>query len=170
MQKNILKFGLIAGVITAVFMVLTMLLLPPQADSNWGALVGYASMIIAFSTIFFGIRSYRDRTANGQLTFLQGLTLGIGITSIATVFYVTVWMIYYPLGGQEIMDNYFNTSLEKIKNSELGEAEKLKKLGDMTTFKQEYQNPLVRILYSIFEIFPVGLVIALISALILRRK
>ncbi len=170
MQKIILKFGLIAGLLTATFMVITMVFFSPQADSNWGAFVGYASMIIAFSTIFMGIRAYRDQTTDSRLTFLQGLTLGLGITAIATVFYVTAWMIYYPLGGQEIMDNYFNTSLEKIKTSGLVEAELHQKLAEMEKFRQEYQNPLVRILYTIFEIFPVGLIITLISALILRRK
>lgn len=170
MQKIIVKFGLIAGLLTTAFMVITMVILPPVAESSWGAYVGYASMIIAFSTIFIGIRSYRDHHEAGQVTFVRGLLIGLGITSIATIFYVVGWMVYYPLGGEAIMDEYFRTSIENIKQSELGEEEMQAKLAKMQRFEQDYQLPLVRILYSIFEIFPVGLLISIISALLLKKK
>lgn len=170
MKNTIVKFGLVAGIITALLMIITMIVLTPNVDSGWGLYIGYASMIIAFSTIFIGIRSYRERVGVGHVTFIQGLMIGIGITTIATLFYVGTWMVYYPNGGKVHMDEYFLSSVEKIKQSGLNESDLQIELDKLTKLQEDYQRPLVRIMYTIMEIFPVGLLISLLAAFILKRK
>ncbi len=56
-------------------------------DLNTGMVVGYTSMVVAFSMIFFAIRNYRDNLNNGSITFGKGFRIGILITVIASLVY-----------------------------------------------------------------------------------
>jgi hypothetical protein len=44
------------------------------------------------------------------------------------------------------------------------------KTAELNKVKQDYNNPLINMAYTFIEPFPVGLVITLLSAGILRRK
>ena len=41
---------------------------------------------------------------------------------------------------------------------------------EMATFKENYKNPLFNVGMTFLEVFPVGLIMTLVSAAILRRK
>jgi hypothetical protein len=77
MKKIILVNGLIAGVIVSA-MILISLPLQQQGiiDTRNGMLVGYTSMVIALSTIFFGIKTYRDQHLGGSISFWQAAKIG----------------------------------------------------------------------------------------------
>lgn len=73
MTKVVLIFGLISGVIAGGLM--WGLMGTVNADVinfDNGVLWGYATMIIALSLVFFGIKSYRDNNG-GRITFFKGL-------------------------------------------------------------------------------------------------
>ena len=139
-------------------------------DFSRGELIGYASMIIAFSTIFFGIRSYRDDELSGRITFGQAFRIGIGITLVATAIYVIAWMIISNTIATDFMADYYQHSVEKIRASGLSEAQIEEKIEKMEKFAELYKNPIVKIGMTFLEIFPVGLVITLISSFILKKK
>ena len=50
------------------------------------------------------------------------------------------------------------------------EAELQEKAAEMANFKEMYKNPLFVVVVTFLEVFPVGLIVALVSALILKRK
>ena len=70
MKKVVLTFGLISGVIIAALMWL-MLAMMKAGFTSHSLLMGYATMIIALSLVFFGIKSYRDNNG-GKITFFKG--------------------------------------------------------------------------------------------------
>ncbi|MDZ7343233.1 MAG: DUF4199 domain-containing protein, partial [candidate division KSB1 bacterium] len=96
MRKVTLTYGLLAGVIISVLMVLGLALWEKGAiDFDNSELIGYGSMVVALSMIFFGIKSYRDHYQNGTLKFGKGLQVGALITLIASLMYATTWETYY---------------------------------------------------------------------------
>ncbi len=169
MQKTVLTFGLISGLIISVLMGGS-LFLADKIGSSHSMLVGYAIMVASFLLIYFGIRSYRDNTLNGQISFGRAFACGILITLITTVCYVTMWEILYFNFMPHFMDSYFAAQIQSVKSAGLDPAATAAKVAAIQHSQELYRNPLVNIAYTIIEPLPVGLIITLISSALLRRK
>jgi hypothetical protein len=170
LKKTILTFGLISGVLSSVMMCGTVPFLRDLNHSNKGYYLGYTAIVLSFLLVFFGIRSYRDNLANGSITFGRAFTIGIGITLISCIFYVVTWEIIYFNFLHGFMDSYFAHQIQKIQSTP-GTPEAIQaKVAAIRHSQQLYENPFVNALYTFIEPFPVGLLITLISAAILRRK
>jgi hypothetical protein len=68
------------------------------------------------------------------------------------------------------MDKYCTHVLKETKASGASQIEIDKKTTEMASFKELYKNPLFVVLITYIEILPIGLIISLIGALILKRK
>src|SRR6202022_4223316 len=169
MKKTIVTFGLISGAISSLMMLATV----PFADRigfDKSAVIGYTSIVLSFLLVFFGIRSYRDNTGNGQITFSKAFAVGISITVISCMCYVVTWEILYYNFLPDFMDKYGAHMVEKAKASGASAAAVLAKAEQVKKYKEMYANPLINAAMTFIEPFPIGLVITLISAAVLRRK
>src|SRR5579871_2695440 len=169
MKKTVLTFGSISGVMIAVLMN-GALLLSNKIGPGHSMALGYTIMVASFLLIYFGIRSYRDNTLAGQISFGRGFACGILITLITTICYVATWEILYFNFMPHFMDSYFAAQIHKVQSSGLDPATTAAKVAAIQRSQQLYQNPLVNMAYTFMEPLPVGLLITLISAAILRRK
>ena len=176
MRKVTLTYGLLAGAIISIIMVLSIALFQWQTgEVNFdnAEFIGYGSMVIALSMIFFGIKSYRDNYQNGSLKFVKGLQVGALITLIASLMYATTWETIYqthPEIQTSFMDKYTEHSLNKMKAKGASPAEIDQKAKEMADMVEMYKNPVIRFGMTLLEILPVGVVVALICAAVLRRK
>lgn len=169
MTKIVLIFGLISGVIAGGLMWLLVTFVKSDGvDFDNAVFVGYATMIIALSMVFFGIKSYRDNHG-GRITFVKGLQVGILISLISAVCYAACWEIYYPSVGQEFMEKYTTYHLDKMRAEGASETEIEQARAESRQFSEMYKNFFVRFAFSLMEIVPVGIVVTLISAALLRR-
>jgi len=169
MKKTILTFGLISGAISSLMMVATV----PFADKigfDKGEVVGYTIIVLSFLLVFFGIRAYRDNAGSGQITFTKAFAVGISITVISCLCYVVTWEILYFHFLPGFMDKYSAYMAEKLKASGASPAAVQAQLQQLKKYKEMYDNPLLNAEMTFLEPFPIGLVITLISAAILRRK
>jgi hypothetical protein len=169
MKKIVLTFGLISGVLISVLMG-GQLLIAQKIGSGHSLLLGYTMMVASFLLVYFGIRSYRDTNLAGQISFGRAFTCGLLITLITTVFYVAMWEIVYFNFMPHFMDSYFAAQIHKVQTSGLDPATTAAQVAAIQHSQQSYQNPLINMAYTFMEPLPVGLVITLISAAILRRK
>jgi hypothetical protein len=171
MKKTVLTFGSIAGIIVSAMFFITMPLYKSGiVNFDNGELIGYTSMVIALSLIFFGIKSYRDNRLNGAIKFGKAFQVGLLIALIASLFYAVGWEVYFNVFAPDFMDQYANHYVAKVKAAGASPAEIQKIVNDMNNSKELYKNPFLRFGMTLSEILPVGLVIALISAAILRKK
>jgi hypothetical protein len=169
MKKTVLTFGLIAGLIISVLMD-SSVLLSDKIGSGHSLVLGYANMVASFLLIYFGIRSYRDNTLAGQISFGRAFACGILIALITTVCYVATWEVLYFKFIPHFMDSYFAAQIHRVQSSGLDPAATAARVADIERSQQLYQNPLVNMAYTFMEPLPVGLIITLISAAVLRRK
>lgn len=170
MTKIVVIFGLISGAIAAGLMWLLIASVNSgSVNLDNGMLWGYATMIIALSLIFFGIKSYRDNNG-GHISFFKGLQVGILISLISAVCYAASWEIYYRGSGQEFLQKYTAHYLEQLKKDGASEAEIEKSRADMVQFMENYQNFFVRFGITMMEILPVGVIVTLVSAGLLRKR
>jgi amino acid transporter len=169
-NKNTLIFGLVAGLISSIWLIIFPFLDASTFDYDKGMLYGYTAMIIAFSLIFVGIKNYRDRFNNGELSFKRGFLIGLSITVIASTIYVVTWLIDYYF----FMPDFFDTMAKSYKESLMASGASAEELKDamvkMAQYKEWYKNPLFNAAITYTEILPLGLIISLIAAAILKRK
>ena len=169
MQKIVLRFGLLSGAILVVFSaVMTPLCM--RGGFEHGEVVGYSAMVLAFLLVFFGIRSYRDSVAAGQIGFGKAFQVGILITLITCAMYVIAWEIVYFNFFPDFLDQYNAHVLDKMRSAGESQAAIAAKTVEMANFAKSYANPLFNVAVTFMEPFPVGLIVTLISAAILRRK
>jgi hypothetical protein len=70
----------------------------------------------------------------------------------------------------EFVDKYASYMVEKVKASGASQQVIDAKLQEMKNFRAMYNNPFINAAISFFEPFPIGLIVTLISAAILRKK
>src|SRR3954467_12050293 len=168
MKKNVLTFGLIAGVILAAMMLLTV---PFQDEIGLGHsyLVGYTTMVLAFLLIYFGVRSYRDNVRGGSVRFGRAFAVGALIALISSLCYVATWEVMYFKFMPDFLSKYQAHQLEKARAGGASEDAIAKQKAEMDKFGEMYKNPIVNAAVTLVEPLPVGLVLALVSAGILSR-
>lgn len=174
MKKVVLTFGLIAGFIVMVMMFITMPSVLRGDNSFNSLLVGYATMVIAFSSIYFAIKAYRDKYLEGYIKFGRAFIVGIYISLIASFMYALGWELFIETKGVDLnayMESWSTPQVEAMKNKGASEQEITDMVIKMKEGSQWYLNPVLRFLFTMFgEIFPVGLLISSISAAILKKK
>lgn len=165
MLRIILTYGLISGVVIILGIMATMFLGNSQHNSTslW---LGYLIMLVALSSILIGVKQYRDQYQGGVIKFLTGLQVGLGIAVVAALAYVIIWEAYLAITHYAFVNDYAETILS-AKRAEGGAAyaEAQKQVEE---FRKLYANPLMRMGWTFIEIFPVGLVVAVVSAILVR--
>lgn len=173
MKKNIIIYGLVSGIVVSVLMLLTfnyMSYCEGNVDYDTSMIIGYASMLIAFSLVFVGTRNYRDKYNGGTISFGKAFKIGIMIVLVAATIYVIVWLIYAFFFIPDFAEKYSAHMLDKLKASGASQVEIDKQTKEMANFVSMYKNPFFNAMMTYMEVLPVGLVVTLISSLILKRK
>ena len=170
MLRTILIFGTIAGLIVGTPMV-AMMLLWHRPDPVGGSLFfGYAGMVIALSAVFVGVKSYRDKVRGGIIKFLPALGVGLGISLVAGVFYVLAWELSLAVTHVDHISGYANAEIANAKASGASQAEIDKIAASMAEMKAMYANPVTRMGLTLTEILPVGVLVSLVTAALLRNS
>ncbi len=170
MRKTILIYGLIAGAIVSTIMVTSMHIYKNNPDIEPSMLVGYASMLVAFIMIFVGIKNYRDQSLNGAITFGKAFKMGLWIMLIASTMYVITWLIYYYCFNPDYMEKFGEKILSNLAREGASAAKIAEQKAQIKMWSDMYKSPIMLVLITYSEIVPLGLVVTLFSALILKRK
>lgn len=170
MTPVILRYGIIAGLIVSLPWLVYMLTLPADGHMNHSMLLGYTLMIVAFSMVFVGIKQYRDRSLGGAIRFGKALLLGLGISAVASLIYVIGWEICMAFSKYDFIAAYSKFILDDARARGAGPAEMEMAAKQAADFATMYRNPFYRMSFTFIEIFPVGILVSLISAALLRNS
>ncbi len=151
-------------------MVALMLLLTEQTVPDNGAFYGYLTMIVALTAVFLGVKRYRDKVHGGVIRFVPALMVGLGISVVASLFYTVGWEISLAASGFDVGNAYSRTAVEAARSAGAPEAEIQRVAEQAAAFARMYANPLYRLPITFVEIFPIGVLISLISAALLRNS
>jgi hypothetical protein len=143
-----MRYALIYGGIAGLIIIgLTWIILL----SGWlghleSVIMGYLIMVAGLTMIFVGVKRYRDVEMGGVIRFGRALILAVGIALVASLIYVLGAELYFatPSGWQmvEMIDQ---------------------------TMMPGYRNPIYRMYFTFLEILPADVVVALVSAAVLRN-
>ncbi len=169
MKKTVLTFGLLSGLVSATLMFFTVLFID-RIGWDKGVVVGYTGIVLSLLFVFFGVRSYRDNHLGGKITFGKAFGVGMLITLVSCLFYVIAWEIEYATLFSDFTDKYAAFAMEQARAAGADQAAMAAKAAEMDDMRKVMDNPVVRPLFIFIEPFPVGLLVTLISAAVLRKK
>lgn len=166
-MKYALTYGGLAGAIVVGIISATIAMdMSNHSTSIW---VGYTIMLLALSLIFVGVKRYRDIECGGIIRFGPAFVLGLGMAAVAALIYAIGWEAYLAFSGKDFMADYSAGILEGMRAEGASAAAIEAKAAEMRDLAESYRNPLFRFPLTFVEIFPVGLLIALVSAGLLRN-
>ena len=169
MTRLIIIYGVIGGLIVAAGMALGMTLVPH--GGTLGMVVGYLTMLVAMSMVFVGVRQYRTQCGGGVIRFWPAFGMGLAIAFIASLFYVAMWEAYLWQTDYSFMADYVRQSTEAMRAQGKSAAEIAAFTAEMRLFAADYTNqPLFRMAVTLSEIAPVGILVAFVSAALLRNS
>jgi hypothetical protein len=170
MTPVILRYGILAGLIVSLPWLVYMLTLPADGHMTHSMLLGYTLMIVAFSMVFVGTKQYRDRSPGGAIKFGKAFVLGLGISAVASLIYVLGWEICMAFSKYDFIEAYSKFILDDARAHGAGPAEMERAAAQAADFARMYRNPIYRMSFTFIEIFPVGILVSLISAALLRNS
>ena len=169
MKKTVLKYGIISGLIASVLMVAT-LPFEHRLGETVAYALGYTVIVLSLLMVFFGVRSYRESVGGGWITFGRAFAVGISITVISCLFYVATWEVMYFKFMPGFMQEYGEHQVQQARAAGKDEAAIAAKIEEVKRMEKMYQNPFINAAFTFIEPFPVGLVISLLTAGVLRRR
>lgn len=170
MFRKILIFGVIAGLIVGLASFgMTVAMAGAPLPLEYGMVYGYTTMLVALSFVFVGIKRHRDLDLGGVIRFWPALGMGLAISFIASVFYVLAWEAAMAMTGMDFAGEYSRFLIDQ-QRAQGASADALAKLGaELEQFKTQYADPLFRLPMTFTEMFPVGVLVSVLSAGLLRN-
>jgi hypothetical protein len=150
MFKKMLSYGTVAGLIVGIELSVVTITMNGHIQGAWGYALGYVTMLVALSAIFIAIKRQRDLELGGVIKFWPAFGLGLGISIFAGTYAKSMIQ-------QQVAHGVSGEALAKF-------------TAEMEQFKVQYANPLYRLPMTFAEIFPVGLLVSLVSAGLLRNS
>lgn len=168
MGRIIAVYGIIAGTIVIIGMFISITFVADHG--TMGMVAGYLSMLVALLFVFTGVKRYRDVNLGGVITFWKAVGVGLGIGLVASLFYILGWEVYMWRTGGTFMTEYIAKSVQDMRAAGKSAAEIAKFSSEMGAMAEQYKNPLFRMALTLTEILPVALLVALVSAALLRKS
>jgi len=163
-----IKNGLIAGTLIIGIMIGGFQVF--GVDGSAGSMAfGFLLMFMVLSLIYFGIRGFRAQQANEMIKFSKAFLLGLATSLFAGIAYVLIWEVYTALTNNSFIGTYTDHLIELEQAKGVGKDALDAFVAEMEIRKANYAKPLYRMGITFAEMFPMGVVVSLISALILHR-
>ena len=172
MLRKIPRYGAIAGLIVAAGMFAFTLpnLKNGHGDNTTGMLIGYLTMLVALSTVFVAIKRHRDIALGGVIKFWPAFGMGLGISLICGIFYALAWEAILSITHMDFATDYAKSMITSATAKGASPEALAKVTAEAEKFKTQYANPLYRLPMTFAEIFPVGVLVSLVSAGLLRNS
>ena len=167
-MKYALIYGTLAGLVI-ISVMLTGLLVADRGSFFASMWFGFLVMLVAMTFMFVGVKRYRDVEHGGVIRFKAAFLLGLAIAAVAALAYVIVWEIYLAATGYRFMDEYLAGIAADLRAAGRTEAQVAAEMAEHEWVRANYPNPLIRVPLTFTEIFPIGLLVALVSAALLRN-
>ncbi|HEY7797288.1 MAG TPA: DUF4199 domain-containing protein [Hyphomonadaceae bacterium] len=175
MTRIILIYGAIGALVVGGLMVWGMMSWTPEQMAgeegmDSGLIVGYLTQIVALTTVFLGIKHFRDKERGGVIKFLPAFLVGLGISAVASLGWIIGWEIVLASGFDYEALMAKMTTQQAAASGATGAALEQKIAESQAFMKLYMENPLVRLPITFIEMVPVGVLISLLSALLLRNS
>lgn len=153
MKTTVLKFGSYGLITGFIIFILHLTLGIDNLDYSTNEILGYVSIFLSLSFIFFGLKHYRDKINNGVLSLGKAITIGVLISVLVGIGIAVADFVYTKFIDPEFFSRY-----EQMMKDQ-GNADQI---VEMTSS--------MAAVFMLVLVTIIGFIISLISGLILQRK
>lgn len=170
MKKVVIRYGAYAGLFELICFILTWLIIDiTHVDHKVQGVIGWFTILCPMIFVYFGIRYYRDQFNDGYISFFQALKVGLLIVIIPTISFAIIETVYVLYIDPKFYDNIGAYDIAEYRKT-LPPAEFAAKVKEIKQNLAMYKNPLYNFMGMIFTIGFLGIIAAIISALLLFRR
>ena len=159
--KETLNYGIIYGLITVVFSVLTYMF-----DLTFKTWIIWPSMLLGIIVLFFLLRSYRDHYNGGYITYGKSVGAGVIISIYAAIIRAVYVYVLYAFIDPGLMDKSIAMAEAKMAEKGLPEEAIEKAMEMQAKMMKPWFTSLMGIVNSVFY----GLILSLIVSLFVMKK
>lgn len=152
MKTTVGKFGLY-GLVLAFVLFLGGLYFGMGMDFSTQELIGYVTILLSLTFVFFGIKHFRDKVNGGKLRLRKGVMIGLLIAAMTALGIAFADLIYTTLINPDFFEEY-----EAIMRKE-GYKGAIPDYGSV-----------IMAFVMFLTVMIMGLFISLLSAFVLKRK
>ena len=153
MKKTVLKFGSYGLVTGFVIFILHLTLGIDNLDYSTNEILGYVSIFLSLSFIYFGIKHYRDHVNQGLLSLGKAISIGVLISLLVGLGIAIADFIYTKYIDPDFFSRYTEMMIEQ------GQGDQVMEMTSGTAA-----------VFMLVLVTIIGFIISLISGLILQRK
>lgn len=152
MNKTIITFG-IYGLIAGAILFLAALTLGSSLSYGAQEIIGYTTMVLSLSFVFFGIKQYRDKELNGAISFGKAFSVGVLISVFVGIGFGLIDALYTAVINPTFMEDYVSRMRAQGFEGEI----------------PQWSSAQMALLMFVTVVL-IGIIISLISALTLKRE
>ena len=167
MRKIVLTYGSYSGITIAMLLCASVYFTGAMLIHS--EVAGYSMMALALVFLIVGMKRYRDEQESDTFRYLEGLLVGAGIAAVASLCYTVAWELLLYLNDYSFMSEYIKREMTAARESDqtLQQLEALEiRLNQQAEW---YSNFTFRAGITFMEMFPVGALVSLLAALILKN-
>ena len=153
MKKTVIRFGLYGLLTGFVIFTLHLVFGIENLDYSTNEILGYVSIFLSLSFIYFGIKHYRDRINNGFISLGKAIAIGVLISLLVGLGIAIADYAYTKFIDPSFFRNYEQQLIDQ------GKTDEIIKMTSATAA-----------LFMLVLVTIIGFIISLISGLILQRK
>lgn len=153
MKNTVKKYGLYGLITGFIIFTLHLVLGIKNLDYSTNEIIGYVSIFLSLSFIYFGIKHYRDHINDGVISISKSITIGMLISLLVGLGIAMADFVYTKFIDPSFFSNYEQMLIDK------GKEDEIIKMTSATAA-----------LFMLVLVIIIGFIISLISALILQRK
>lgn len=163
-MKYVLTYGILAGLIAISGLTAGIVF-----AGQHSLMFGYLIMLVALTLVFVGVKRFRDVERGGVIKFLPAFAIGLAIAVVAAIAYVAGFEAYLAATDYRFFDEFIADQMRQQQAAGLTGAALAAKAAEFEDMRVIFQNPLARMGMTAIEILPVGFLVALVSAALLRN-
>jgi hypothetical protein len=175
MKKSILVNGMATGALLSIMFVATNYFIEQKSNPSLASTIGNILLMASLSMVFFAIRNVRDKVNKGYIGFNTAFRTALMVILIGTFCYTTTKSTYAFIVDKEYLNRAIDRTIEaetkNIMNSkDVSDLEKKKKIQEFTSNMNDLRTPYAFVITSILEFFPMGLIISILCAALMKRS
>ena len=153
MKSTGLKYGSYGLIVGFVIFMLHLTLGIDNLDYSTNEILGYVSIFLSLSFIYFGIKHYRDHVNQGLLSLGKAISIGVLISLLVGLGIAIADFIYTKYIDPDFFSRYTEMMIEQ------GQGDQVMEMTSGTAA-----------VFMLVLVTIIGFIISLISGLILQRK
>ncbi|WP_456441032.1 DUF4199 domain-containing protein [Psychroserpens sp.] len=153
MKQTVQKYGLYGLLTGFIIFIIHLVIGINNFDNSTNEILGYVSIFLSLSFIYFGIKHYRDQINNGLISLGKAIAIGILISLLVGLGIAIADFMYTKFIDPSFFSNYEQHLIEQ------GKEDEIIKMTSSTAA-----------IFMLALVTIIGFIISLISALILQRK